>query len=172
MRVFPSLTETFHSPLAPAEVLRLVQSQTAEPPTWRGLFTSSGSAPSAFHGRVRANSFTLKRVINYRNDMRPQITGWVEPALASRGSSVRLRHRLDPVTLAFAAVWLTGVCFGVLIVSTAWLNTGHFAPPFLIPFGMLAFGLLFFTIPFWLEVDKSRPLLVELLQLTPATPLS
>lgn len=167
MRIFPSLTEAFYSPLAPAEVLRRVQSQTAEPPTWRGLF--AGSTPTAFQGRVNSDSFVLKRVINYRNDMRPQITGWVEPALASRGSSVRLRHHLDPVTMVFAAVWLTAVCFAVLIVSTSWLHTGHFAPPFLIPFGMLVFGLLLFTLPFWFEVDKSRPLLVELLQLTPVT---
>jgi hypothetical protein len=104
--------------------------------------------------------------------MRPQITGWVEPALASRGSSVRLRHRLDPFTLVFGAVWLAGVGLAALLVSASWIETGRFTPPFLIPFGMLAFGLLLFTIPFWLEVDKSLPLLVELLQLTPATPSS
>jgi hypothetical protein len=147
--------------------MRRMQRQTAEPPTWRGLFASSN--PALFQGRVSANSFTLKRGISYRSDMRPQITGWVEPTPASRGSLVRPRHRLDPVTLAFAAFWLTGVCFGISIVSTAWLDTGHSVPPFLIPFGMLAFGLLFFSISFWLEVNESRPLLVELLQLTPAT---
>jgi hypothetical protein len=34
---------------------------------------------------------------------------------------------------------------------------------------MLVFGLLFFTVPFWLEVRKSRPLLVDLLELKKMT---
>lgn len=170
MRIFPSLTEEFYSPLAPAEILLRVQNQTAATPAWRGLFKDNPRA--TFQGTISPASFTLKRVITYRNDLRPQITGWVRPALSGRGSLVRLRHRLDSLTLAFAAVWLTGVCFGVVLVSTAWVNTGQLEPGFLIPYGMLAFGLLFFTIPFWLEVDESRPLLLELLQLAPVTPPS
>lgn len=168
MPIFPWLTEEFYSPLAPAEVLRRVQGQTQAAPTWRSFFRRRASA--AFQGTVGADSFTLKRTPKHRNDMRPQIAGWVEPALASHGSRVRLRHRLAPSTLVFAAVWLSFVCLGVLIVSTAWLDTGKFEPGFLIPFAMLAFGLIFFTVPFWLEVDNSRTLLVELLQLELVAP--
>jgi|GEM_PF-3115001 len=162
MRFFPSLTEYFTSPLPPAELLERVR--VACSPT-----SPPASLPGPFQGTVFANSFTLRRVISYRNDVRPEITGTVEPNPASGGSRLRLRHRLPPLVLVFAAIWLLFISFAALVVGSAALEAkAGLDPNLLIPVGMLLFGVLFFTLPFWSEVQESRPLLVQLLALEPA----
>ena len=156
MRLFPALTEEFISPLPPAEMLRRVQNSVQQ--------------TKAFTGSVAVNEFTINRVIDYRNSMLPRINGQVTAGSAG-GSRLRLQHSLHPFLLAFAALWLGGVGSVVLTMSLAWAQGGFrigakgLTGPDLIPVGMLGLGLLLFTVPFWLEVRQSRPLLIELLQL-------
>jgi hypothetical protein len=156
MRVFPLLTEVFTSPLPPAELLRRVAEATGP--------------QGEFSGKVQANGFTISRVIDYRNSMLPRIDGHVSPGPAG-SSRLWLQHRLSVFTLVFGVIWLGGVGSVVLGMGLALLQ-GELQVtadsniwPSLIPVGMLAFGLLLFTVPFWLEVRKSRPQLVALLQL-------
>jgi hypothetical protein len=156
MRFFPSLTEEFTSPLPPAELLHLVQ-ETVQ-------------LKRDFTGTVTNNHFTISRVIDYRNSMLPRLEGWVA-AGPGGGSRLRLQHQLHPFTLAFGAVWLGIV--GSLVVAMGWAllqgsfraNVGRLDWPDLIPVGMLAFGVLLLTVPFWAEVRQSRPRLVALLHL-------
>lgn len=158
MRLFPALTEEFTSPLPPAELLRRVQHSVQQ--------------THAFTGSVAAADFTISRVIDYRNSMLPRINGQVM-ARPAGGGHLRLRHSLHPFVLAFGALWLGVVGSVVAAMALAWAQGGFRTDvqgsfwPSLIPVGMLAVGLLLFTVPFWLEVRRSRPLLMELLQLTP-----
>ena len=94
MRIFPSLTEEFTSPLTPAELLHRVR--------------DAAQAKREFTGTVSAAGFTISRVIDYRNSMLPRIEGWVI-ATPAGGSRLRLHHRLATFTLVFGAVWLLGV---------------------------------------------------------------
>lgn len=173
MRFFPRLTEEFHSPLPPAELLRLVQANTAPPLTWHGMW--AGQPTAHFRGRVGGEGFDISRIISGRNSMLPRIEAWVS-AGRTGGSQLRLRHSLPPFTLGFAAVWLLGVgSVAVAALGAGLTGQGKagLEGPFgvaLAPLGMLAFGLLLFTVPFWLEVAKSRPLLLTLLQLELAGP--
>lgn len=94
MRFSPALTEEFTSPPPPAELLRRLQAEV--------------QPGRAFRGRVADNSFTLSRVIDYRNSMLPRIKGQVA-AGPGGGSRLRLQHGLHLVLLALAALWLGGV---------------------------------------------------------------
>lgn len=162
MRFIPWFTEEFRSPLPPAELLAQVQQATVPPLGWRDLFKKQPDLP--FRGRVNAKGFEISRVITGRNSMLPQITGWVEPD-HTVGSRLRLRHRLHPLVLGLAVLWLCFVSMSGLGVSSFWLLVKHFDPAFLLPLGVLLVGLVLFSVPFWLEVRKSRPLLIDLLRL-------
>jgi hypothetical protein len=161
MRFFPALTEEFTSPLPPAELLRRLQAQVQQ--------------GRAFTGIVAASSFTISRVAEYRNSMLPRIRGAVAAGPAG-GSRLRLQHSLHPAVLAFAALWLGGVGSVVAAMGLA-LGQATFRAdqpaltwPDLIPVGMFVLGLLLFTVPFWVEVQQSRPRLIELLLLVPVPP--
>ena len=159
----PSLTEQFRSPLAPAEVLRRVQASLAAPPERKWLSFSADQPLEPFRGTVGPAAFEIKRVIDYRNDMLPRIRGWVTPD--GRGSTVQLQHQLHPFVMAFGSLWLFIVGFVAFGVAQLWFSTGEFSRFYLIPFGMLVFGICLLIIPFWLEVSKSRSLLIQLLTL-------
>ncbi|MCB2377214.1 hypothetical protein LGH70_06445 [Hymenobacter sp. BT635] len=163
MQLFPWITEQFYSALPSNQVIDQVQANLPGPFTWHSLFAAKASA--LFRGEVKANTFTLRRTISYQNSWLPQITGWVEPDTDAEGSIVILRHRVRPAVLTFGAVWFLGVVLAAIRPFWLTLATGIFAAELLIPLGMLTFGLVLFTGPFWLEVRKSRHLLINLLQL-------
>ena len=173
MPFFPDLTEQFHSPLAPAEALAALRVQVAPPVarSWAAWAAEAFTGPlQAFRGQVGADGFALQRVINYRNDLLPRITGRVVPGPAGVGSTVTLRHQLAPFVRGFAILWLGVVSCVALATAPAWWQSRVFDPAALIPLGMLAFGVAFFTGPFWLEVRQSRPLLLALLRLEALPP--
>lgn len=89
--------------------------------------------------------------------------------MGTRGSRLRLRHQLPPPVLVFGFIWLSFAGMIALSVGSSWFSAGgRFDPISLIPVGMLVFGVLVFVLPFWYEVGKSRPLLVQLLRLEAA----
>ena len=163
MRFFPYLSEEFTSPLPPAELLRLVQAKV--------------QAARIFRGTVGPASFTISRVIRYRNSMLPRIEGRVAAGPAG-GGRLRLQHSLHPFALVFGVVWLYivgRITVSILPMLSQALAAGQWRAllgPDLIPLGMLAFGVLLLTLPFWAEVRQSRPRLIKLLQLYPAAPAS
>ena len=163
MRLYPSLTEVFYSPLAPAEVLHRLQNALAPDVrlSWSELLTNPREP---FRGSVDGNCFVLRRVLDYRNDMQPQIMGFLRPAAGQMGSLLQLEHRMRPFALVIGAIWLTfaGLLTPLGLIA---LMLAPFTLLALLPLGMLVFGLVFFTVPFWLEVRKSRPLLIALLEL-------
>jgi hypothetical protein len=168
MRFYPDITEQFHSTLSPDEILQRVQANLAPAFSWRDLFKSKSAAP--FQGAVYFDSFEIQRVISYRNSWLPQIKGRVEGAPTGQGSVVTIRHKLHSFTLVFSSIWILGV--GAASVGTVWsaLVTGTINFAGLVPLLMLVFGLALFTVPFWLEVAQSRPLLTRILALEQPKP--
>lgn len=158
----PFSTEQFGSRLPPAEVLRRVQASLAPPPGSQAAAVA-GDHAKPFKGTVGLAAFELRRVIDYRNDMLPLISGTV--ASAGRGSAVQLRHQLHPLVLVFGALWLLIVGGVAASIAQLWWSSGKFDQNYLIPFGMFFFGVILLLVPFWLEVRKSRALLQQLLEL-------
>jgi len=167
MRFFPSITEQFHSPLTPEQVAQQLRANLSPEFSWKDLFAAKSSAP--FLGEVGNGSFAIQRVISYRNSWLPQIKGLVQPAISGPGSMIEVRHQLHPFVLVFTLCWLAATGLSAFTSLSLLLANRNFSFAALIPLGMFAFGLVLFTVPFWLEVRKSRPLLVQLLQLTETT---
>ena len=102
--------------------------------------------------------------------MLPLITGTVVPGSTGYGSQLRLRHRLHPFIFLVAVGWLGTATYQLLAIGFLGLSTGYNNPDILISAALLVFSLLFFTLPFWLEVRRTRALLTHLLVLQKANP--
>jgi hypothetical protein len=165
MRFFPALTEEFTSPLPPAELLRHVQASVQQ--------------AREFSGRVAGSQFTISRVIDYRNSL-PQLDAAPHQRRGScRANGGQPLAPAAPAAPVRAGIWghvarHRGQCGrrnGLTLVQGAFRTVGEGSVwPSLILVGMLAVGLLLFTVPFWAEVRQSRPRLIELLRLAPTAP--
>ncbi|WP_303312514.1 hypothetical protein [Hymenobacter sp. BT730] len=163
MRFVPWVTEQFYTPLSPEELLQRLQENTAPRLTWFKIFSFKPLKP--FLGTVEINSFDIQRVIRYKNSWLPQIKGKIEPHQSNGGSLVLLRHHLHYSVLVFCIIWQAVVGFSVVSSIGNLLTTGKLNQELLSTLGMFAFGLILFTVPFWLEVQQSRPMLIKLLKL-------
>lgn len=159
MKIPPSLTEEFDSPLVPSELLARVQHNTSN----RVLEWQN----EAFRGEVGTTSFAIKRVRWFNNiSNRPNITGWVEALPEGRGSKLRLRHYLGPFGFWVSAVIIFLICaFGLLMAVDSVLNDDTSPLVLLLPPSLFSLGLFSVTGPFWQEVRSSREFLIKLLAL-------
>ncbi|MBA2684248.1 MAG: hypothetical protein H0U66_07150 [Gemmatimonadaceae bacterium] len=120
---------------------------------------SRGQCP--FEGELGIDSFTLTRIINYRNSFIPRIRGRI--ITTSSGSTVEGTMSLHPAVLWFMSFW-----FGLLIlfgggIWVSMLAKGVWQPMGLVPLGMFAFGWTLTSGAFTLEARKARALLTSLL---------
>ena len=165
VRLFPLITETYYSPLAPAELLRQV-----------GRISVPDGVPKPqpvplFQGRVWADSFRLDRLFdNGRVMATARIRGRVRPAVGRAGCVVQLRYGLYPSMFIFATVWMTGVSAGVVASAAHLVDTHRVGEFSIIPFGMFVFGLFFFNAPFVGEVAELRVLIKQKLALEEVPP--
>ncbi len=112
-------------------------------------------------GRITGNTFEIKRAINYRNSFLPQIKGEVY----SEFDGTRIKVSMKPHTfvLVFMTIWFGGVFIGCLVTTFA-LFTQNFSPFFLIPFGMLLFGIALLYGAFKTESTTSKKDLTRILE--------
>ena len=170
MRFLPYTRTRYTSPLPLLEIMRRVQTMTVtQPAGWRGWLAARPTQPYLGHVREAMGSFELQRNISYRNSFLPLIKGAVEvpggvAALGqpSTGSLVQLTIRMQVLVSLFMLVWLSGVGFGCLVMLVSWPG-----PIGLIPFGMLALGILLVWLGFWTEANKTEAFFKDLLLLTP-----
>jgi len=121
-----------------------------------------------YEGQILADTFTISRIINYRNSFLPIITGRISTFLGKTQINVRMR----PVTfvLIFMSFWLGAVglvCLGIILTGVIQfkriLQSG-FSPMILIPFGMFLFGCLLITLAFKAESKRSKEFLERLFE--------
>lgn len=115
-----------------------------------------------YAGRVEGNHFEISRVITYKNSFLPVIKGDVNASFPGK-TEVMIRMSPGVFVLGFSAVWMLMVLVGCVVVSGIMFYDG-FNPMLLIPFGMLVFGSLLFTVPYKIEAKKSRVFLSDLLE--------
>jgi hypothetical protein len=129
------------------------------------MFNRNSTKP--YEGEISKNSFSISRIIGYRNSFLPTIHGDVSTFLGQTQIKIKMR----PVTfvLIFMSFWLgiVGlVCLGTLLIGllniSKILRTG-FSPMLLIPFGMFIFGILLTNLAFKAESKKSKEFLATLL---------
>jgi hypothetical protein len=159
MKIYPSSTELFYSPLLPSELLAIVQQNTSNRVfEWRD---------EPFRGEIGTDSFAIRRIRWFNNaSNRPNVIGRVGALPDGKGSTLELRHYLNPIIfwLNIAIAFL--ICsFGMLIAVNLVFNNDTNFIVLLLPPGL--FFLVLFSIigPFWQEVRISRELLIKLLLL-------
>lgn len=116
-----------------------------------------------YTGMITGQQFEIARVINYKNSFLPIVKGEVSNFLGQ--TEIKVKSSPHVAVLAFSGIWMSIVSLACLGVSVVMINDGwgHFQPELLIPFTMLIFGCLLFTIPYKIEAKKTKQFLVKLL---------
>ncbi|MBC6609842.1 hypothetical protein H8B15_02845 [Hymenobacter sp. BT507] len=161
MRLFPLpwLKEKLYSPLTPDEIVERLKTVVHFTTSWSDLFWTKATAP--FEGKLAHKSFSFQRATLARASYLPQITGRISSDQVQGGSTVLLCHRLGWAVLVLNSLWLLGIG---LVTLFAGLVAGA-SSFFWMVLGLFVLSVLLFTVPFWLEVRKSRPMLMKLLKL-------
>ena len=132
-------------------------------PRFFGINSSSGKP---YKGKCSENTFSITRVINYRNSFLPLIKGEMSVYLNETRINITMRPVLS--VLIFASIWL-----GIVGIVAVFFLLAAFPPsgdsditfPFvLIPLGMFIFGTLLITLSFNAESKKARTFLADLFQ--------
>jgi len=127
-----------------------------------GIFGSSDHKP--YEGSVNGNSFSITRIIVYRNSFLPRINGIIEKDF--NGNKINVKMRLHVFVIVFMFIWFGGIGIGCLAVLATGFKFGsqNFEPMSLIPFGMLIFGYALVTGGFKYESIKSKKYLAQLFE--------
>ena len=165
------LTEVWHSPLAPAEVLQRVQQATAP------SIAFSGPPPRGpallFQGWIKADSFRISLFLpgkSQREQSSVVVEGDVVAAEAGDGSRLCLHYRPLLLQLFILGFWLIFWGTGTLVSLLEWLRGSE--PSFAwqsvaVPCGIYGLTIFFF----WRGGRRSRRYLISLLDLEPPTAL-
>jgi hypothetical protein len=162
MKYLPFENITYRSILDQQEVLKRIE-EIIEPPKTLSLsdiFGNNDHRP--YKGSTTGNSFSMTRIINYKNSFLPRIIGVIEEDHS--GTRINVKMRLHKIVFAFMLLWLgvAGiVCLGVFATM---FGDQDFAPQSLIPFAMFLFGYALVTGGFKYESIKSRKYLAELFE--------
>lgn len=151
MKFLPYFKLTYHSPLSENEIRNRLNCLTRAANAFRVKYYPHIKI-SEYHGEVRGNTFELMRAIIYRNSFLPQITGTI--SAEANGTKIDVKMSLHLIVMIVGAIFAGGVIFAIITS----LTVGRLLNPegLITPFGMLAGGYAFFSIPFWLEANKAK----------------
>jgi hypothetical protein len=126
-----------------------------------GFGVNSYTYSKPYIGRVIGSNFEIKRAISYRNSFLPQIKGEVYSEFD--GTKIKVNMKPHIFVLVFMTIWFGGVFIGCVATIFA-LFTQEFTPFFLIPFGMLLFGIALLYGAFKTESSTSKKDLIRILE--------
>lgn len=135
------------------EVLRIIKENTH---TRTSIFDFKGNSGKFFEGKVFEDSFSLLRIIHYRNDILPVIKGNIEEI--EGGCRVNIKMRMPIFAIIFFSIWLPGGILGSILI----LLERDFISFFITLVGFPLFALIFFLM-YKYEAKKSKEKLEELL---------
>lgn len=127
---------------------------------------ANGGTP-AFTGMAFSGSFTVSRVIGYRNSFLPVIKGTYRSE--GSGSRIQVTMKMAPMVQVFMGFWMGAVflaCVGTVVGVMGATDDGgpDVSSVIFIPFVMLVAGALLCNVPFHLEAKKSETFLRNLLE--------
>ena len=142
------------------ELLAILKNNTEDEPHFWSLRTQlTGS--KYFFGYVHDDEFKISRVIMYRNSFLPVIEGNIIDNGSNRVVNISMHYH--PFVLGFMAIWLIFVIIGCIVTPFQKVDGMPFIFRF-IPYFMLVFGALLFTVPYKVESNIAKNKLIELLQ--------
>ncbi len=155
MKYLPFENITYRTKLEPEEIQKRINEVVEPKKTFRmtGIFGRRNHKP--YEGSINGNSFSIMRIISYRNSFLPIINGIIEKDF--NGNKINVKMRLNIFIMVFMFIWFAGVvirCISVL-ASGFKFGSNSFEPMSLIPFGMIIFGYALVTGAFKYESNKS-----------------
>ena len=154
----------YRTKLDSEEILRRINENIEPRKTLRltGMFGINGHKP--YEGSVNGLSFSITRIIGYRNSFLPRIKGDIGKDF--HGTKINVKMRLHPFVLVFMFIWCGGVGLGLgfLALLTISMEEEAFGPTILLLLGMLLFGYGLTTGGFKYESIKSKKYLAQLFE--------
>ena len=162
MKYLPFENITYKTQLDPEEILKRLSEITEPKKTIRmkGIFGNNDHKP--YEGRISKNTFSINRIIDYRNSFLPTIKGIIEKDM--KGTKVTVKMRLHEIAMVFMFIWFGIVGIASLFFLASMYNNQDFEPLILIPFGMLILGYVLVTGGFKYESVKSKKYLAQLFE--------
>lgn len=153
MNLLPYANMTFRTHLKDREVLDNLYAVTeAEKPFRLGIFNPAETR--VYEGQIIDHTFSIRRIIRYRNSFLPRIKGVITPDI--NGSIISVKMRLHIVIIIFVTFW----CLAILMAASVFLmisvRDGKFNPFILIPVTMLLIGYGATVGAFHYESSKSK----------------
>ena len=162
MKFLPFENITYRTKLTSQEALEQLK-EVVEPRKtirWKGIFADKDHKP--YEGSIVGNSFTITRIINYRNSFLPTIKGNIESDF--RGTKVVVQMRLNNFVIAFLIFMFIALGAGLWALLSVKETTDTFDPISLIPLGMILFFYAMVTGGFKYESIKSKKYFAQLFE--------
>lgn len=144
---------------------RIADSITTSKNTDAAASTTYPSKP--YTGEVSGDSFTISRIIDYRNAFLPVISGDISGFISP--TKVHIEMTLTRFWLIFLYSWIGVIgiiCAGILLICILQfrqvLQSG-IPLILLLPFAMFAVGCFLTIVPFKREIKRSKQFLAQLL---------
>lgn len=137
------------SPLSPADARKALEAHIEEE-KWLQMRWPSRKNDDRFAGSFAGDTFSVHRILGYRNSWAPVTEGRIEAA--GRGSRIDVKMNIHPIILAFTACLVVALAMGFMAITRLW-------PLGLV--GALAFyGVI--TVAFWWEAGRQERTLREI----------
>jgi hypothetical protein len=152
----------------PAEEVKRRLADNIEPKKSFMLSVFNRDTNKPYEGQISGDTFTINRIINYRNSFLPVITGHISTSPGK--TQINVKMRLVTFVSIFISLWLgiVGiVCLGTILAGLFQFKQvlqNGFSPIILIPFGMFLFGCLLTTLAFKAESKKSKDFLKRIFE--------
>jgi hypothetical protein len=166
MSFLPFEKYTIYSPLSAADATQKVSASIAN----KGETTFSPDLPrntqqktsTQYEGTVNGQSFSISRIIGYRNSFLPIVKGEID--FGSRGTEIHIKMRASTAVLIFMCIWLGIVGLVAILAIVGLVVSKSFHTFLLIPVGMFIFAYLLFTLAFRFESRIAKGFLDELFE--------
>lgn len=166
-KYLPVENYTLTSELSVEEIIRQLSENVEPKKNFRFSIFSKGSN-KPYEGEVSANTFTISRIIDYRNSFLPVIRGRI---IRIHGKTL-INVKMQPAifVIVFMSLWLGVIGFACLVIVVSGIvNMGKnlqngFSPFTIIPFVMFLFGYLLTTFAFKAESKDSKRFLAALFE--------
>ncbi|MBN9386319.1 MAG: hypothetical protein J0H74_36510 [Chitinophagaceae bacterium] len=150
----------------PVEEVKRRLADNIDPKRGLRLSTYRKNSTKPYEGEILGNTFTISRVIDYKNSFLPVIKGNISTFSGKTKINIKIRPVL--FVLIFMTIWLGVVglvCLGIIFTGLAQIreiSQHRFSPMLLIPFAMFIFGCLLITLSFKTESERSKKFLLQL----------
>lgn len=156
MTPFPWHNFELRTRLTPQQVREALTAHLEEE-KWFRMTMPNRANDKRFTGRADTASFSIHRILGYRNSFAPMTSGTI--ATDGRESRIDVKMRLHPVVIVFLVAWLA-------IMGTAFIGIAVASSPYFAPIALLALGVIYALtlFAFWYEVNKQETALREIFQ--------